>query len=139
MTDRRRKPKTNAATGQGSTVANVRAPLVGAETWREVVDLAGERCQCRGQCGRRHIDRQRPDAEPRCAHINGQYAKPLHVIPRARLTADATGPGGPSQWAASARLPAAELAAVCKGCHVGIDAARAARARAAADAPPALF
>jgi hypothetical protein len=119
-------------------VTQVRAPLIGAETWHAVVDQAGERCQCRGQCGRRHLNRERPKAEPRCVRLNGQGGKPLHAIPRTHLTEDTAGTSGRTAWSASARLPAAELAAVCESCHAGIDAARTARARAATD-PPALF
>jgi len=129
-----------AATSEGFT--DVRPPLVGAETWRQVVDRAGERCECRGQCGRRHADRANPDAEPHCPHFNGQRSKPLHVVPRTHLTSATTQPGGGSGrfgWSRSARLTVGELAAVCEGCHAGIDAARTAQARAAAEPPPALF
>jgi hypothetical protein len=82
--------------------------------WREVVDRAGGQCECRGGCGRKH-----KDGGGRCKHLNTSHA-PLCAVPREPV---------PTRIAAT--LPAADLQALCRRCHDGIAAARAA-ARAAA-------
>ncbi len=84
--------------------------------WLAVMERAGWRCECAGQCGRGH----------RCpaGHAPGY---PLHVVPAV-----------PAGDAAAAALPACALVALCAGCRAGADRA-AARAVAAAPQPDALF
>jgi anti-sigma regulatory factor (Ser/Thr protein kinase) len=80
--------------------------------WLAVMERAGWRCECSGQCGR---------AGHRCAagHAPGY---PLHVIPAV-----------PAGDAAAAVLPAEGLTALCAACRAGAD--RAARRAADAAAP----
>ena len=100
-------------------------PVIGAALWQQVIYLAGERCECRTQCGRKH-----KDGQGRCtqSHIPG---RPLHAVPRDDIP-----------FPASAALPAAGLHALCPACHASVDTARAG-ARAAdlarASAPDPLF
>jgi hypothetical protein len=83
-------------------------------TWHEVITRADDRCECRGACGRKH-----KDGDGRCTHLNTSHA-PLSAVPRKPV---------PTRIAVT--LPAADLQALCRPCHDGIAAARAA-ARAAA-------
>lgn len=69
--------------------------------WREVIDRAGGRCECRGACGRKH----RNDPAGRCTRENADAA-PLHAVPREPVT---------TRVAAS--LPAAAMHALCGPCH----------------------
>jgi len=89
--------------------------------WREVIKLAGGRCECRGACGRKHSD----DPAGRCTRENTQTV-PLHAVPREPVT---------TRVAVS--LPASALHALCGPCHdttARKDAARRAEAlRAHAD------
>ena len=41
----------------------IRPPLVGADIWLPVIEAAGLRCQCTGQCGHRHSQ-----SKGRCPH-----------------------------------------------------------------------
>jgi hypothetical protein len=81
-----------------------RPPLASARTWTAVMERAGWRCECRGQCGRPHSNR-----DGRCSYEHGG---------RHRLIA---GFGDPlvseSQWTA------AQLMAWCPHCF---DAVRSA-------------
>jgi hypothetical protein len=69
--------------------------------WREVIDRAGGRCECRGACGRKHRD----DPAGRCTRENTETA-PLHAVPREPVTA---------RLAVS--LPAGAMHALCGPCH----------------------
>jgi len=81
-----------------------RPPLVGGELWAAVVDRAGSRCQCTGECGRPH----REGGERRCQRADNQRG-PLHVVP-----------AKPTSTHAAAGLAAVDLIAVCASCHTGI-------------------
>ncbi len=69
--------------------------------WREVVDRAGGRCECRGACGRKH----KSDPAGRCAREHTETA-PLHAVPRE-----------PAATRVAASLPAAAMHALCGPCH----------------------
>jgi anti-sigma regulatory factor (Ser/Thr protein kinase) len=86
--------------------------------WLTVMERAGWRCECSGQCGR---------AGHRCGtgHAPGY---PLHVVPAV-----------PAGDAAAAALPAAVLVALCASCRAGAERAAARAAAAAAPPPDALF
>lgn len=77
--------------------------------WREVIDRAGDQCECTGACGRKHTS-----GGGRCDRPDTPHA-PLHAVPREPV---------PTRVAAS--LPAAALIALCGHCHRSIDARRAA-------------
>ncbi|MFG2195779.1 hypothetical protein [Streptomyces sp. NPDC048639] len=83
-------------------------PLVFADVWRPVVEAAGFRCQCTGQCGTRHSK-----TAGRCPREQDQYGKGgrIHL---------AAAPADQSVSAvAAAQLPAAALRAWCPECHAG--------------------
>jgi Histidine kinase-like ATPase domain len=82
---------------------------------RVVLDRSAGMCQCTGQCGR---------AGHRCA-IGDAPGHPLYVVAADPATGDA----------AAARLPAADLVALCAACRAGRDRI-AAHARAAAEPEP---
>lgn len=69
--------------------------------WREVIDHAGGRCECRGACGRKHKD----DPAGRCARENTATA-PLHAVPCEPVTTQV-----------AAALPADAMHALCGPCH----------------------
>ncbi|MGW9437977.1 hypothetical protein [Streptomyces sp. NPDC055607] len=46
-------------------------PIAAGNVWQPVVDRAGGRCQCTGQCGRKHADKDRKPG--RCEHEQGQH------------------------------------------------------------------
>jgi hypothetical protein len=83
-------------------------------TWHEVIAQAGDRCECRGACGRKH-----KDGGGRCKHLNTRCA-PLAAVPREPV---------PTRIAVT--LPAADLQALCRRCHDGIAAGWAATRAAA--------
>jgi hypothetical protein len=94
--------------------------------WREVIDRAGGRCECRGACGRKHKD----DPAGRCTRENADTA-PLHAVPREHLTTRL-----------AAALPAEAMHALCGPCHdttARKQAARHAEALAAKSATDSLF
>ena len=78
-----------------------RCPVTGQ--WREVVDRAGGRCECRGACGRKHNS----DPTGRCTREHTPTA-PLHAVPRE-----------PATTRAAASLPADAMHALCHRCHDG--------------------
>ena len=91
-------------------------PLLAADTWRQVIGTAGERCECTGQCGRKHSDGQgqcqcpdRPEA-------------PLHAVPR-----------DPVPFHVAAALPASALHALCDPCHAALASIHARARQAASD------
>lgn len=69
--------------------------------WREVIDHAGGRCECRGACGRKHRD----DPVGRCTREHAETA-PLHAVPREPVTTRL-----------AAALPAEAMHALCGPCH----------------------
>jgi hypothetical protein len=75
--------------------------------WIEVVTRAGDRCECRGACDRKHTD-----GGGRCTRLNSDRA-PLAAVPREPV---------PTHIAAA--LPAAGLQALCGPCHDGLARAR---------------
>lgn len=80
--------------------------------WHEVVTRAGDRCECRGACGRKHTN-----GGGRCTHLNSDHAL-LAAVPREPV---------PTRIAAA--LPADDLQALCGPCHDGLSrACNAARA-----------
>jgi hypothetical protein len=84
-------------------------PWPWAARWLAVMERAGWRCECSGQCGR----------AGHCCPIGHAPGYPLHVVPAV--------PAGP---AAAAALSAGSLVALCASCRAGAE--RAARAAAAA-------
>lgn len=76
-------------------------PIVGADLFRTVINAAGGRCHCTGQCGQSHRK-----TEGRCLK--------QHDRGRVRLIAAPADPTA-TELAAVA-LPAAELRAWCPGC-----------------------
>ena len=99
------------------TPGEVPPPEPWGTRWLAVMERAGWRCECAGQCGR---------ARHRCpaGHAPGY---PLHVVPAV-----------PAGDAAATALPACALVALCAGCRAGAERA-AARSAAAARQPDALF
>lgn len=98
----------------------MRGPLGGSATWHAVIAAAGGRCECGGQCGRKHTRRGGPPACPAEHTESG----PLSAVPRADV---------PLPRAAA--LPPAELCALCEPCAEGTERGRArARRKAATDA-----
>jgi hypothetical protein len=92
-------------------------PLVGASLWREVIERAGERCECRTECGRQH-----KNGQGRCTRENAPSA-PLRADPR-----------DPAPAHTAAALPASALAALCGPCHAAVAAIHARARQAALDA-----
>jgi len=88
------------ACGAGSGAA-ASGPIAGAAVWRQIIAAAGGRGEGAGQCGVRHRD-----GNGRCVHEDAP-GSPLHAVARDRA----------ARGAAEVRLGAAELMAVCDGCH----------------------
>ncbi|MFE4682578.1 hypothetical protein ACFRNJ_17330 [Streptomyces sp. NPDC056721] len=91
-------------------------PIVGAGVFNTVMESAGHRCQCTGQCGNSHTK-----GEGRCPHEHDGYTS-KHGR-RVRLVAAPADPLASAVTAAG--LPSAELRAWCPDCLTA--AARAAR------------
>ncbi|MET9138858.1 hypothetical protein [Streptomyces parvulus] len=86
-----------------------RPPLVGAEVWQDVMTLAGDRCQCQGVCGKKHLGpRRRPG---RCERVADEYVKGKGRIRLQAVPRDPTLP-----FHEAARLPARRLIALCPAC-----------------------
>ncbi|MEU8825896.1 hypothetical protein [Streptomyces sp. NPDC048636] len=98
-------------------------PIVYAAAWRPVMETAGYRCQCTGQCGNPHTK-----AKGRCPREHDQHAS-KHRGP-VRLLAAPANPLTPARVAAG--IPATDLRAWCPDCH---DATRRAAQRAARTGP----
>jgi len=94
----------------------VTAPIVVTHSWRVVVDAAGCRCECRGECGHKHSD-------GRCL-VGLDAGARLFVAAR-----DQRVPASRAPW-----LPVSELSAWCEGCLAGTQA-RVRRALRAESAP----
>ncbi|MEU0894228.1 hypothetical protein [Streptomyces massasporeus] len=93
-------------------------PIVGAALFTAVMEAAGYRCQCGGECGQLHTK-----GDGRCQHEHDHYTS-KHGR-RVRLMAAPVDPLATD--VAAARLPASELRAWCPDCHGA--AARRARKR----------
>jgi hypothetical protein len=89
-----------AAPGLDSAIAPP-GPIAGAALWRQVVAAAGGRCECAGECGSKHRD-----GNGICLQEDTAWS-PLHAV--ARDPAAGT--------VAEMCMGAAELMAVCDGCH----------------------
>ena len=76
-------------------------PIVGADLFAAVMDAAGGRCHCTGQCGQSHRK-----TEGRCLR--------QHDANRVRLIAAPADPATPEL--AAATLPASSLRAWCPAC-----------------------
>lgn len=93
-------------------------PIVGAALFRTVMETAGYRCQCSGECGQPHTK-----GDGRCQHEHDH-----HTSKHGRLVRLMAAPADPlATDVAAARLPASELCAWCPDCHTA--AARLARKR----------
>jgi hypothetical protein len=80
------------------------AGLADARLWRQVTDRAGRRCECRGECGRKHAS-----GEGRCIREHAPWA-PLRAVPADPAAHDT----------AAAALPASALRALCCPCHTAV-------------------
>ncbi|MEV7346997.1 hypothetical protein [Streptomyces sp. NPDC093544] len=83
-------------------------PLAAVGTWRPVMEAAGHRCQCEGECGQSHTkgDGRCPREHDHCTSKHGRRIR-LMAAPADPLATDV----------AAARLPASELRAWCPDCH----------------------
>ncbi|MEU2873497.1 hypothetical protein ABZ769_30570 [Streptomyces olivoreticuli] len=105
-------------------------PIAYADLWRPVMQAAGFRCQCTGECGNEHAK-----AQGRCPREHDQHASkhrgPAHLI---AASADLAMP-----VTAAARTTVGELRAWCPSCFTA--ARRLARntQAAAGPAPDGLF
>ncbi|MFF4350885.1 hypothetical protein [Streptomyces sp. NPDC001530] len=103
-------------------------PLAALGTWRPVMEAAGFRCQCAGECGNAHAK-----SEGRCPREHDGYtSKHGHRVRLMAAPADVLTP--PVKAAA---LPVDQLRAWCPECHTA--AARRARSTKPADEAPCLF
>ncbi|MGW2043740.1 hypothetical protein ACWCPF_00955 [Streptomyces sp. NPDC001858] len=96
-------------------------PIVGAAVFNTVMEAAGHRCQCGGECGNPH----NRDAG-RCPREHDHYTSK-----HGRLVRLMAAPADPlATDVAAAALPSGELRAWCPDCHTA--AARLARKQQAA-------
>ncbi|MBA4861728.1 hypothetical protein H1V43_10085 [Streptomyces sp. PSKA54] len=103
-------------------------PLAAIDTWRPVMEAAGYRCQCAGECGNPHAK-----SEGRCPRVHDTYtSKRGH---RVRLMAAPADPLTPPRIAVT--LPVEELLAWCAECFTA--ASRTARHTAPVPDAPGLF
>ncbi|MET9293826.1 hypothetical protein [Streptomyces sp. NPDC003077] len=103
-------------------------PIAYAEQWRAVMEAAGYRCECVGQCGSQHVK-----GRGRCQREHDQLAgKQRGPV---RLMAAPLDLNLPPTRAAA--LPPSELRAWCVDCHT--DARRAATRAAPAPVVDGLF
>ncbi|MFF9772021.1 hypothetical protein ACF1GT_36635 [Streptomyces sp. NPDC014636] len=105
-------------------------PLAAVATWLPVMEAAGYRCQCSGECGNAHAK-----TDGRCPREHDGYtSKHGHLVRLMAAPADASTPP-----ARAVTLPASDLRAWCPECYLA--ATRRARAQAAppADDAPGLF
>jgi hypothetical protein len=93
-------------------------PILAASLWRDVIEHARERCECQGECGRKHTE-----GRGRCLRMNNLPFAPLHAVPRDG--------GAPSRAAA---MGVSALFALCDPCHAAAAASRSAARRAATGA-----
>ena len=95
-------------------------PIAGAALWWQVVRAAGGRCECVGECGGKHRD-----GNGSCLHEDAPWS-PLHAVARSPAAGSV----------AEMRMSAAELMAVCDGCHGGLLARRRKAERLVMDEAP---
>lgn len=98
-------------------------PIVGADLFAAVMDAAGGRCHCTGQCGQSHRK-----TEGRCHREHDGYGG--QHVGRVRLLAAPADPA--TTELAAAALPVSALRAWCPACFT---AARRAAQRTAAAVP----
>ncbi|MFF7202053.1 hypothetical protein [Streptomyces sp. NPDC008141] len=103
-------------------------PLAAVNTWIPVMEAAGRRCQCTGECGNPHTR-----GEGRCPREHDSYTS-KHGR-RVRLMAAPADPSTPPTQAV--RLPASQLRAWCPECYAA--AIRRARTATPAAEAPGLF
>ena len=102
MTTNRRPAHAHAAQATSAGRPTARPPIAASDSWRQVIDAAGGRCECTGACRRSHAK-----SGGRCPH----------ELPAHRLyAADPTVPAEQA-W----RTPRTQLTAWCAAC---LDAAR---------------
>ncbi|WKK21668.1 hypothetical protein QZH56_03425 [Streptomyces olivoreticuli] len=105
-------------------------PIAYADLWRPVMEAAGFRCQCTGECGNKHAK-----AQGRCPREHDQHASktrgPVHLI---TAPADLTTP-----VTAAARTTAAGLRAWCPDCFTAARRLASNTQAAAAPAQDGLF
>ncbi|MGW2832083.1 hypothetical protein [Streptomyces sp. NPDC001286] len=103
-------------------------PLAALDVWRPVMEAAGYRCQCDGECGNQHAK-----AGGRCPREHDGYtSKHGHRIRLMAAPADVLTP--PVEAVA---VPVEGLRAWCPECHTA--AARRARTAAPVEDAPGLF
>jgi len=107
----------------------VRPPIVGAALWTAVMKNAGNRCECRGACGKKH-DPNRRRQQGRCELENGKHVSKRGEVVLLAMPRDPIGEG---DFVTAASLPARRLAAMCPGCY---DAVRRKIAKAVKQLPP---
>lgn len=84
--------------------------MVGAEIWRPVMERAGYRCECRGECGKRHtLENSTGVMNVRC----GVFHSDQHRLVAAIATLDGGKWGNPY----SARNVRLGLYAICPDCY----------------------
>jgi hypothetical protein len=91
----------------------VRPPIVGAALWTAVMKNAGDRCECRGACGKKH-DADRKRKQGRCPLENGKHVSKRGEIILIAMPRDPIGEG---DFVTAAQLPARRLAAMCPDCY----------------------
>ncbi|MFD9814483.1 hypothetical protein [Streptomyces sp. NPDC059080] len=85
-------------------------PIAYADLWRPVMEAAGWRCWCTGQCGTPHRK-----SDGRCPRTHDGYTSKHGGW--VRLIAAPADPSVPPL--AAAQLPPADLRAWCPACHTG--------------------
>jgi hypothetical protein len=103
-----------------------RGPMLAAVLWAAVMERAGWRCQCVGECGRAHRGK-RDRGDGRCVAEHSDHAR-LAAAPAERVAA-----------AAASRLTAQRLRAYCPRCHTGLTRQHSQAGDAAAPAADSLF
>ncbi|MFE7077888.1 hypothetical protein ACFU96_48225 [Streptomyces sp. NPDC057620] len=83
-------------------------PIAAQDVWLPVIEAAGNRCQCIGQCGSRHLGKDRRPG--RCEHEQGQHISKVGEI---RLIA------APLEHTTAYPPPDAVLFAWCRPCYDG--------------------
>jgi hypothetical protein len=94
----------------------IRPPLVGAAIWNTVMKRAGDRCECKGACGKKHAD-VRTKKPGRCEMTNGKRTTKRGVI---TLIATPRDPINEGDFHVAASLPPSRLIAFCPDCYDGV-------------------
>ncbi|MGW0312071.1 hypothetical protein [Streptomyces flavidovirens] len=90
-----------------------RPPIVGAALWTAVMKKAGNRCECRGACGKKH-DKDRKRVQGRCEQENTDYGTSLGGTTLLAMPRDPISEG---DFVTAASLPPRRLAAMCPDCY----------------------